>query len=765
MGVFYQFQRDMRQASYWVEHTWEVRSEIRSTLVRLVNAEAGLRGYLLTGRRAFLDNYKAARKEVADPLNNLRQLVADSPSQTARVSHTSDLIAQTLKAMDSAAMAAQARQSEQVMADVEAAKSAMDQVRTDLAGMQEDEQRLLDVRTAAERRAGRNLEIAIVAGGLLGLMGGIVAAFIFATGIARRIQHLEEDAHRLAKGLPVLTVPSGKDEISGLERALAETSQLLVSQLEQIQAAQHQLESRVEQRTAELQTANEELHKANEVRQAVIQSSPLAIWAVDLEGRVTFWNPAAERIFGWKSAEVIGQPLPVVPADQQAEYAEWLKKFAAGEKISGVERIRAKNDGTRINVVIWTAPLRDAAGHIIGTIAIDSDITERKVLEEQFRQSQKLEAIGRLAGGVAHDFNNLLTVITGYTEMLSTEVKDRPEWLEYTQEIQYAAGRASALTSQLLAFSRRQISQPRLLDLNEVVTHSLKLLRRVIGEDIEIAMHLEPGLGKIKADPIHIDQVIMNLVVNARDAMGGGGKLTIETANRTLDRDYAGKHIGVEPGPYCMLAISDTGTGMNAATRDRLFEPFFTTKEAGKGTGLGLAIVYGVVKQNGGEIMVYSELGKGTTFKIYLPMIEVPEDFSRLETQAAGLTGSETILLTEDEESIRKMVHNMLARLGYQVIDAESPDEAIEIARQSPEPIDLLLTDVVMPRRSGFELAEQIREFRPGLKVLYMSGYADNHLAGNSVLDPNTPFVQKPFSASALTQKIREALAGSVSAQ
>ena len=364
-------------------------------------------------------------------------------------------------------------------------------------------------------------------------------------------------------------------------------------------------------------------------------------------------------------------------------------------------------------MVIWTAPLRDAAGRIRGTIAIDSDVTERKLLEEQFRQSQKLEAVGRLAGGVAHDFNNLLTVIMGYTEMLIQEAQGAPNLLDYAQEIQYAATRAGGLTAQLLAFSRRQISQPRIIDLNEVVSHSMKMLRRLIGEDIEISTHLDAHLGRVKADPVHIDQVIMNLVVNARDAMSGGGKLTIETANAALDADYAGRHIGVEPGRYCMLAVSDTGVGMDAATRSRLFEPFFTTKEAGKGTGLGLSIVYGIVKQNGGEIMVYSEPGQGTTFKIYFPAVEVPVEVDSREDRAGQMRGNETILLCEDEEGIRKLVHKMLARQGYRVLEAETPDQALEVARQHGEAIDLLLTDIVMPRMSGFDLAKAVRDLRP----------------------------------------------------
>jgi signal transduction histidine kinase len=427
--------------------------------------------------------------------------------------------------------------------------------------------------------------------------------------------------------------------------------------------------------------------------------------------------------------------------------------------VNGVERKRRRKDGTSIDVVIWTAPLRDRAGNARGTIAIDTDISQRKLLEEQFRQAQKLEAVGRLAGGVAHDFNNLLTIIQGYTEMVALEAEESPTLTEYAQEIQYASERASALTGQLLAFSRRQISQPTVLDLNEVVTHATKMLRRIIGEDIEIASRLEPDLGKVKADQVHIDQVIMNLAVNARDAMPNGGRIVLETSNCRLDADYLDRHLGVGPGTYVMLAVSDNGSGMSAETRSRIFEPFFTTKEAGKGTGLGLAIVYGVVKQAGGEIMVYSEPGRGTTFKIYLPMVDQPESFAAKE-RTAETRGSETILLCEDDPKIRRLVEAMLTRQGYLVMTAENPDQALDKALRMDGTIDLLLTDIVMPRISGVELARAMRQIRPALPVLYMSGYTDSQMSGGWVLDEDMPFIQKPFTAAALARKVREALGG-----
>jgi two-component system cell cycle sensor histidine kinase/response regulator CckA len=760
MVVFYQFEEQTLRASESVEQTYQVRSEIRRMLLRLVDAETGTRGYLLTGRTSFLEPYFQARSDMPAALGRLRGITGEHPEQIVNVSALEAQVNRNLASLEALRQDAASGQRKAGLTELETSKREMDALRQRMAEMENAESRHLEERSAAQEKARQRLRAAIFVGGLIGLLGGILATVLFTTKISRRVGQLEANARRMAAGERVEVDVRENDEVSRLERTFQETSELLARQREELRAAQAVLESRVAQRTSELMAANEELHRANAVRQALIQSSPLAIWALDLEGNVAFWNPAAERIFGWSEGEVIGRPLAIIPEDQREDYDHWVERFRNGEQMAGVERSRLKKNGSRIEVVIWTAPLRDAAGNITGTIAIDSDITERKLLEEQFRQSQKLEAVGRLAGGISHDFNNLLTVITGYTEMLITEAGDSPDLLDYAKEVQYAATRAGGLTAQLLAFSRRQISQPRILDLNEVVSHSMKMLRRLIGEDIEITTDLDMGLGRVKADPVHLDQVIMNLVVNARDAMSNGGKLTIETSNETLDAEYTGRHIGVSEGPYCMLAISDTGTGMDAATRSRLFEPFFTTKEKGKGTGLGLSIVYGIVKQNGGEILVYSELGKGTTFKIYFPMVEVPTDMLAAENRQVEMRGDETILLCEDEEDIRKLIFRVLVKQGYSVLEAGTPDRAIEIARQHTDTVHLLLTDVVMPRMSGFDLAEAVREIRPDVKVLYMSGYTDKQVANAWVLDANTPFIQKPFTGADLSQKLREVLGG-----
>jgi signal transduction histidine kinase len=392
---------------------------------------------------------------------------------------------------------------------------------------------------------------------------------------------------------------------------------------------------------------------------------------------------------------------------------------------------------------------------------LQREMKHRQELEGQLVQSQKMEAVGRLAGGVAHDFNNLLTVILGYNEMLREHVQDDPIALDFTLEVLQAAERASALTNQLLAFSRRQLSVPRVLDLNEGVRQIDRMLRRIIGEDVELQTILAAGLSRVKADPSHIDQVIMNLAVNSRDAMPNGGRLTIETANVQLNEEYAGRHLGIAPGAYVMLAVSDTGSGMDALTKARIFEPFFTTKEKGKGTGLGLAIAYGIVKQSGGEILVYSEPGQGTVFKIYFPVaVEAAEQTRTLggETEAPAATG--TVLLVEDERQVRNLTRAMLARQGYRILDAGSAAEALALARDSDEPIDLLLTDIVMPQMNGLELAKAVRVARPGVRVLFMSGYTDIAVVNQGILTAETPFIQKPFTSAALHRKVREVLGG-----
>jgi len=395
----------------------------------------------------------------------------------------------------------------------------------------------------------------------------------------------------------------------------------------------------------------------------------------------------------------------------------------------------------------------------VGVQGIARDVTERKLLEEQLRQSQKLEAVGQLAGGVAHDFNNLLTVIGGYTQILLGRLPPADPQCRNLNEIKEASSRAASLTRQLLAFSRKQVLQPRVLALNKVVADLEKMLRRMIGEDIEFRINLRAGSGNVKADPGQIEQVIMNLVVNARDAMPSGGELTIETDHIELDETYTGHHISAIPGPYVLLAVSDTGTGIDEQTRKHIFEPFFTTKESGKGTGLGLSMVYGIVKQSGGNIWVYSEVGIGTTFKIYLPLVREPAENYKHAAPAVHLPkATETVLLVEDAEMVRNLAKEVLETSGYRVLVAANGKDALLVCEQSREPIHLLLTDVVMPEMGGPQLVNRLGSLYPQMRVLYMSGYTEDTIVQRGVLKEGINFIEKPFTPDSLAFKVREVL-------
>jgi len=397
---------------------------------------------------------------------------------------------------------------------------------------------------------------------------------------------------------------------------------------------------------------------------------------------------------------------------------------------------------------------------------LQAEVNERKSAqeelersEEQLRQSQKMDAIGQLAGGVAHDFNNLLTAICGHSELTLKRLAPDDALRRPLEQIRKSGERAAALTRQLLAFSRKQILQPKIIDLNQIVVDMNKMLQRLIGEDIDLLMGLAADLGKVKADPNQIEQILLNLSINARDAMPMGGRLTIETSNVDLSEEFSHDHVSVRPGQYVMLAVSDNGCGMDAETQAHIFEPFFTTKEVGKGTGLGLATVYGIVKQSEGTIWLYSEVGRGAAFKIYLPCAEVTA--KEVEVHAddhESSQGTETVLLVEDEEVVREMATEILLDAGYHVLEAKHGPEALILARRHSGEIHLMLTDVVMPQMSGRELAEQLTPFRPDMKVLYMSGYTDDAIVHHGVLDEGTAFIGKPFTPAALTRKVREVL-------
>jgi len=441
--------------------------------------------------------------------------------------------------------------------------------------------------------------------------------------------------------------------------------------------------------------------------------------------------------------------------------------YRTGEPVKEFDWEVIRKDGRKVYGEVSVSLIRSSTGQPIGFRGIARDITERKraekemaALQEQLTQSQKMEAIGRLAGGVAHDFNNLLTVIKGYSQLSLLDLKENNPLWENIQEIQKAAQRAADLTRQLLAFSRRQILDLKVLDLNSLLKDTDKMLRRIIGEDIELVILSSENLGRVKIDPSQIEQVIFNLAVNARDAMPSGGRFTIETANVELDEEYARAHIGVVPGHYVRLSVSDTGVGMSPEVKEKVFEPFFTTKDKGKGTGLGLSTVYGIVNQSKGNIWVYSEPGHGTTFKIHLPRVEGALDALHEQDETDSFPrGSETVLLVEDEPSVRDLANRLLRKQGYRVLEAPNGGEALRIVRENNgEKIHLLLTDVVLPQMGGKELADNLKIFRPDIKVLYTSGYTDYAIVHHGVLESGTHFLQKPFSLKTLSRKVREAL-------
>ena len=521
----------------------------------------------------------------------------------------------------------------------------------------------------------------------------------------------------------------------------------------------------------------EDLQEENEARRrnevelqrvtmAIEQAGEMVLIA-DPDGDIRYVNPAFEAVTGYGREEVLGQNPRILRSGKQdrAFYDDLWGTVTSGQVWQG-RMVNERKDGTLHVVDSTISPVMDDSGRTVSFVAVSRDVTEHLLLteekaslQEQLRRAQTLESIGRLAGGVAHDFNNMLGVILGYGEMVLARLHERDPLRKEVQEIVKAAQRSATLTRQLLAFSRRQTLQPQVLDLNDLVCDLEKMLRRLIGEDIVLRLTLTEDVSEVFVDPGQIEQVIMNLAVNARDAMPGGGKLSIETAQTELDEAYVARHPGAQPGEYVLLAVTDTGCGMDQEVMDRIFDPFFTTKEEGRGTGLGLATVYGIVKQSGGNIWVYSELGRGTTFKIYFPRTDArPEPAPDATVAVHAVNCGERILVVEDEEGLRSLMESLLKHLGYQVTSAANGGEALLLIEERGLKPDLVITDVVMPSMSGRQLVERLRRGQPHLKVLYMSGYTDDTIVHHGVLKPDAPFLQKPFNVQGLGAKVREVL-------
>jgi two-component system cell cycle sensor histidine kinase/response regulator CckA len=530
-------------------------------------------------------------------------------------------------------------------------------------------------------------------------------------------------------------------------------------------AARRALEEAAERRRR--RHAEQSLQSERGFLKAILESLETGVVACDGDGLLTLFNRA--------SRDLHGLPEELLPPERWAEHYGLfqsdgktplgresipLHRALHGERVRNAEIVIVPRRGTARTVLAGGQPITDAEGRRLGAVVVLHDITERKLLETQLRQAQKMEAIGRLAGGVAHDFNNLLNVILGYGEMLLEKLPEGDPSRHKLVEIRSAANRAAGLTRQLLAFSRKQVIEPRVIDLNSLIADMEKMMRRLIGEDIELLTRPAPGLGRVRADPGQIEQILMNLAVNARDAMPDGGRLILETANADLEESFARQHPGARPGRFVTFVVTDTGVGMDAEVQSHLFEPFFTTKDQGKGTGLGLATVYGIVKQSEGYITVRSEPGRGATFTIYLPRVDAPSDRAPTRAPAVSAGGTETLLVVEDESTVRDLLGEILQGLGYTVLSTGDVDEALAIVRDRREPIHLLITDVVMPKMNGRELARRITALRADLKVIYMSGYADSAIIHQGILESGAAFIQKPFSLTTVAQRIREILDG-----
>jgi PAS domain S-box-containing protein len=505
---------------------------------------------------------------------------------------------------------------------------------------------------------------------------------------------------------------------------------------------------------------NEQALRRSEARyRSLVQSSVYGIYWASLEGRFLDVNPALMAMLGYGSAEEVLLLDPEKQVFAQAEeYARLIEEFRRNGRLDGMEVKWKRKDGSTITVRISgrAGSSADEPADVLEAIA--EDVTGRRLLEDQFRQAQKMEAVGRLAGGVAHDFNNLLMVISGYTEVILSALDVNHPLHEKGRAIQQAADRATTLTRQLLAFSRKQLLELKVVDVNAIVEDMERLLRPLIGEDIELITRLDLEAGHTRADAGQLEQVLMNLVVNAKDAMPKGGKLIIQTQNVSADEGRKPRATFIVPGNYVLLSVSDTGMGMDKETQARIFEPFFTTKELGKGTGLGLSTVYGIVKQSGGYVFVHSEEGRGSTFQIYLPRVAEAAEHHAAPALRAAAGGSETVLLVEDEASVRELVRDTLAGKGYRVIEAENGDAGLIVAANHDGSIDLVITDVVMPGMGGREMVKRVTQTRPAIKVLYLSGYTEDTVVSEEITQSGTAFLQKPFTLQHLTRKVREVL-------
>jgi len=748
--VSYQTTERFVAASEETAATSRLLLELERTLSTMRDLETGQRGYLITGDESYLTTYGDALVRIRTDGDRLLALAASRPPDAARVAAIQRQINAKLNDLQSAIQARreQGLEAAQRIALTGRGRVAMDSLRTIIGGLEAEREAELRAQTAASREGARSALSTVVA---LALLAFVLLVFSCALVVRYVRERLRVETVLRAEGTALEA--NVRDRTAELERTTAAL----------------QAES-AERRVAmeSIQRLNLDLGRRVSEFQTLLNVLPVGIAVADdiaceqLHGNDAFVTMVGEREGGAVSLlpdqnqqyRILRNGAQVSPADLPMPRAA-----AAGRPVTGEEYDLVYPDGRVMHLLTYAAPLFDEAGRPRGAVGAFLDVTARRRAEEETLHAQKLHAIGQLAGGVAHDFNNILTAISSYTEFLLADLNRGSPRRDDVIGIQEAAARASALTQQLLAFGRKQVLQPTLIDVRELLDDTGRMLRRIIGEHINLSVVAGPILSPVLADRGQLSQVIVNLAVNARDSMPEGGRLTIEARDAPLSSEYSDEHLGVTPGAYVLIAVSDTGHGMSPTVKARMFEPFFTTKPRGKGTGLGLSTVFGIVKQSGGHIFVYSEEAHGTTIKVYLPRATeaAATDGAPRQPVKAG-RGVETVLVVEDEESVRRLARRALEASGYSVLQAASPLEALEIAAGYPDRIDLLLTDVMMPELTGRQLADRLSASRPGLNVLYMSGYAEDAIVHHGRLDPDTAFLQKPFSPETLSHTVRAVL-------
>lgn len=719
-----------RSDAIWVDHTLAALQKFSDMRFLISRAVSASRGFVLSNNPNYVAEFNESRDRIGPALNELIESTNDNAVQTRLLESTRDLIARRLAvsgelvrlhaAGDSAGIAALNAKSE--------GRAAMDAISANFDRLAAEEQRLLAIRSAASRQT----RIVLLGIDLVGALLILLLAAILIRDVRRSSRTMET------------SLSASRAENETLEAAVAE-------------------------RTEHLLAAHEELRHSSSVLQGTFNSMAEAVLVINTKGIIVLANAAAQTVLTYRpgmNIEQLGKTAVVYRGDGTTPMpSDELPSSCAlrGETFDGKEMISHRHgSGEIVHLVVSGAPLHDASGAISGAAVVYHDITAARDTERLLHQAQKLDAIGKLTGGVAHDFNNMLTVITGTTETLVAELARQPELQSVARLIDDAAERCAELIKHLLAFARKQTLQPRNVDINHAVLDIEKLLRPTLGEQIEIETILERGNTTSHIDPSQLANSVLNMAINARDAMPDGGKLLLETRNVVLDEAYAEANADMRPGPYVMLAVSDTGTGMPADIRDKVFEPFFTTKEVGKGSGLGLSMVYGFVKQSGGHIKIYSEPGHGTTIRLYLPPAAAGAD-AMLPAAAPIAGGSETILVVEDDPLVRNFVVAQLHGLGYRTIAAADSRTAMALV-ENGEPFDLLFTDVILSGgMTGRQLAEAVAKHRPGLKVLYTSGYTDNSIVHHGRLDHGVLLLTKPYRKAQLAQMIRQALKGETS--